>query len=57
MEFKKGVKVAIHDPFEDLLDEKLIAQAFWECLKNDDLEGAIEIINAHLYAINMERKG
>jgi hypothetical protein len=32
---KKSVKLSKHDPFKVLLDEKLIAKAFWECLKND----------------------
>jgi predicted transcriptional regulator len=30
----------------------LIAQAFWDCLKENDPEGAMEIINAHLKALN-----
>ncbi|HKZ00472.1 MAG TPA: hypothetical protein VJ112_04840 [Rhabdochlamydiaceae bacterium] len=49
---KKGVKLSKHDPFRTLLDEKLIAQAFWECLKDNDPKGAMEIINAHLDALN-----
>src|SRR3989304_2771244 len=49
---KKGVELSKHDPFRTLLDEKLIAQAFWECLKDNDPKGAMEIINAHLDALN-----
>jgi DNA-binding phage protein len=52
LRLKKGVKLAKHNPFKTLLDEKLIAQAFWECLKENDPEGAMEIINAHLKALN-----
>ncbi|MGC1878417.1 MAG: hypothetical protein WA678_03465 [Rhabdochlamydiaceae bacterium] len=52
LRLKKGVKLVKHDPFKVLLDEKLIAQAFWECLKENDPEGAMEIINAHLNALN-----
>ncbi len=52
LRLKKGVKLSKHDPFKALLDEKLIAQAFWDCLKENDLEGAIEIITAHLHAVN-----
>jgi DNA-binding phage protein len=52
LRLKKGVKLVKHDPFKSLLDEKLIAQAFWECLKENDPEGAMEIINAHLNALN-----
>jgi hypothetical protein len=36
LRLKKGVKLAKHDPFKDLLDGKIIAQAFWECLKEND---------------------
>ena len=52
LRLKKGVKLAKHDPFKALLNEKLIAQAFWECLKENDPEGAMEIITAHLTALN-----
>jgi DNA-binding phage protein len=52
LRLKKGVKLSKHDPFKALLDEKLIAQAFWECLKENDPEGAMEVINAHLNALN-----
>lgn len=52
LRLKKGVKLTKHDPFKTLLDEKLIAQAFWDCLKENDPEGAMEIIAAHLNALN-----
>jgi DNA-binding phage protein len=39
-------------PTKELLDEKLIAQAVWECLKDNDPEGVIEIIQIHLTARN-----
>lgn len=52
LRLKKGVKLTKHDPFKTLMNEKLIAQAFWECLKDNDPEGAMEIISAHLQAVN-----
>jgi DNA-binding phage protein len=52
LHLKKGIKLAKHDPFRALLDEKLIAQAFWQCLKENDPEGAMEVISAHLNALN-----
>ena len=52
LKLKKGVKLTKHDPFKALLDEKLIAQAFWECLKENDPEGAMEVLSAHLEALN-----
>ncbi|MES2122103.1 MAG: hypothetical protein V4492_04915 [Chlamydiota bacterium] len=46
------MRLAKHDPFKTLLDEQLVAQAFWECLKDNDPEGAMEVISAHLTALN-----
>lgn len=52
LHLKKGVKLAKHNPFKALLDEKLIAQTFWECLKENDPEGAMEVLSAHFHALN-----
>jgi probable addiction module antidote protein len=41
-----------YDPTKDLLDEQLIAKAVWECLKENDPEGVIEILEAHFSAKN-----
>ncbi len=37
---------------KDLTDEKLIAQAFWDCLRDNDPEGAMEMIAIYLREIN-----
>ena len=44
-----------YDPTRDLLDEQLISQAVWECLKENDPEGVIEILEAHLRAKNKSK--
>jgi DNA-binding phage protein len=49
---KKGVRLPKHDPLKTLTDEHLVAQAFWECLRDNDPEGAMEVISAHLNALN-----
>jgi len=41
-----------YNPAKDLLDEKLIAKAIWECLKENDPDGVIEILEAHISAKN-----
>lgn len=41
-----------YNPMKDLLDEELIAKAVWECLKENDPEGVIEILEAHISAKN-----
>lgn len=43
------------DPMEDLLNEELVAQAIWECLRDNDPEGVIEILEIHLEAKNKSR--
>lgn len=40
-----------YNPTEDLLDEQLIANAILECLNENDLDGVIDILEAHLSAI------
>ena len=34
------------------IDETFIAKAIWECLKNNDPEGVVEIIETHLEIVN-----
>lgn len=49
---KKGAKVRKHSPTKTLADERLISKAIWECLKNNDPEGVIEVLEAHIEAVN-----
>jgi DNA-binding phage protein len=44
-----------YEPMKDLLDEKIIAKAIWECLKENNPDGVIEILEAHLYAKNKSK--
>ena len=44
-----------YSPTQELLDEEFIALAIWECLKNNDPEGVVEVIQAHLSAVNKVR--
>lgn len=48
--FKKKPKE--YNPSKVLLDEETIAQAVWECLKENDPDGVIEILEAHIRAKN-----
>ena len=52
LKLKKNAKVIEYSATERLTDENFIAMAIWECLKNNDSEGVIEVIEAHLEAIN-----
>lgn len=44
-----------YDPTKDLLNEQLIASAIWECLKDNDPDGVIEILESHLRAKNKSK--
>lgn len=41
-----------YSPTKDLLNEQLIAKAIWECLKENDPDGVIEILETHLKTKN-----
>jgi DNA-binding phage protein len=49
---KEELKFKPYNPTKALLDEDRIGRAIWECLKNEDPEGVIEIIGIHLDARN-----
>ncbi len=49
---KTEMGIDAYDPTEALLDEERIGRAIWECLKNGDSEGVIEVIQIHLQAVN-----
>jgi len=55
LKLKKNAKVSEHGATERLLDENFIAQAIWECLKNNDPQGVIEIIETHLEVSSPKR--
>lgn len=50
LKLKKKAKVIEYNPMKELLDENLIGLAVWECLKNNDPEEAIKIIEIYLYS-------
>lgn len=49
---KKNTGIRESNPREELLNEELIGRAIWECLKNGDSEGIIEVIQIYLEAVN-----
>lgn len=52
LKLKKDAKVIEYSSTKRLLDEAFIASAIWECLKNNDPQGVVEIIEAHLEIVN-----
>ena len=52
IKLKQDAQILDYCPTEELLDETFIAKAIWECLKNNDPEGVMKIIEAHLEAVN-----
>ncbi len=55
LKLKKGAGVRESNPTEELLDENLISRAIWECLKEGDHEGVLEVLEIYLYAANKTR--
>lgn len=52
LKLKKDAEVIEYSPSEKMMDEEFIAKAVWECLKNNDPEGVVEIIKSHLEIVN-----
>lgn len=52
MKLKTREGLKRYSPTERLLDEDFIAKAVWECLKDNDYKGVLEVIEAHLRAVN-----
>lgn len=52
MKLKKDTGLKEYSPTEELLDEQFIAMAIWDCLKNNDPQGVIEILETHLEIVN-----
>ena len=52
LKLKKNAPVTECSATEKLMDENFIALAVWECLKNNDPEGVMEIIETHLEVVN-----
>jgi DNA-binding phage protein len=42
----------LNSPTQELLNGDFIAKAVWECLKNNDPEGVMEVIEIHLEIVN-----
>jgi DNA-binding phage protein len=55
MKLKTREGLRRYSPTERLLDEDFIAKAVWECLKNNDHEGVVEVVQAHMRAVNQTK--
>ena len=49
---RRNARVKEHSPSKKLADENFIGRVILDCLKDNDPEGVIEAIQAHLDAIN-----
>ena len=52
MRLKKDAPIFPHDPSASLTDEKLMAQAFWQCLKDNEPQEAVDVIATYLEQVN-----
>lgn len=49
---KKGIHLKECNPLKVLLDKKKLGAAIIECLMDNDAEGALEVIEGYLYAVD-----
>jgi len=49
---KEQARIKELNPTQELLNEDLISRAIWECLKEGDSKGMIEVIGVYLEAVN-----
>ena len=52
MHLRKDAPIFSHSPSAALTDEKLMAQAFWQCLKDNQPEAAVDVIATYLEQVN-----
>lgn len=52
MKLRKNTGIRESNPTEELLNEELISRAMWECLKDGDYKGFMEIIEIYIAASN-----
>ena len=51
MKMKNKSDLIAYDPVEEMTDENFIGKAILECLKNNDPEGVMEVIEMYLGAL------
>ncbi len=55
LNLKNPEEFRMHHPEETLLDEKSVGEAILECLKENDTESLIEILEGYLSALNKSK--
>jgi DNA-binding phage protein len=55
IQLKRGTGIRKSNPTQELQNDQLIGLAIWECLKEGDAEGVIEVILAYLEAANKSK--
>ena len=52
MKLKDNARIRESNPTEEILNEEFIGRAIWDCLKEGDSEGMVEVIRIYLEASN-----
>ncbi len=47
LQLKEGARIRESNPTEEILNEELISRAMWECLKDGDAKGFLEVIRIY----------
>src|SRR5947207_5673408 len=56
LKIRKNAGVVEHDLLKEFLNEEFIHAAIMECLKNNDPEGAMEILQIYINALHKAKK-
>lgn len=55
MKIKNSADLIAYDPIKEMTDENFIGKAILECLRNNDPEGVMEVIEMYLEALEKTR--
>lgn len=55
LKLKNREGISIHHPERTLMNEKLVAEGILECLKQNDTEALMEIIEGYLSILNLSK--
>jgi hypothetical protein len=55
LKLRPTAMVHVYSPTKQLADHNFIAHAVWDCLKRNDYEGAFDILDVHLRALQQAK--
>lgn len=56
MKIKNNSDLIPYDPVQELADKNFVRKAILECLKNDEFDGILEVVQLHSECINRKTR-